>query len=339
MPDDTDLTTQERSDETAETSSPEPEAPQSDDSAEDTSAEGTSAETTSGSAGEALISLALTELQQRRDALQQDINSLNQRKLQLEQEIAGSFVGQSDAIARRVKGFQEYLSGALQGMAQSVEQLELVSQPVVVKPSPLDQQTVSTQEGAPIAETTPAVADTFRPDEALIRANLERFAEQPDFYADPWKLRRSLDHSDIALLEDWFFNQGGRGAQSSRGNRPRNVLVGSALIAILSDLYGDQFQTLVLAGQPERLGEWRRGLQDALGLGREDFGPNSGIVLFERGDALVERADRLEERGEVPLIVIDAAERVVDIPVLQFPLWMAFAAGPGEIYDDDNELL
>ena len=41
----------------------------------------------------------------------------------------------------------------------------------------------------------------------------------------------------------------------------------------------------------------------------------------------------------MPLILIDAAERVVDIPVLQFPLWMAFAAGPGEIYDDDNELL
>ena len=61
----------------------------------------------------------------------------------------------------------------------------------------------------------------------------------------------------------------------------------------------------------------------------------TSIVLFERGDALVERADRLEERGEVPLILIDAAERVVDIPVLQFPLWLAFAAGPGETYDDD----
>ena len=54
----------------------------------------------------------------------------------------------------------------------------------------------------------------------------------------------------------------------------------------------------------------------------------------------MERADRLEERGEVALILSDAAERVVDIPVLQFPLWMAFAAGPGEIYnDDDDELL
>ena len=61
------------------------------------------------------------------------------------------------------------------------------------------------------------MADTFRPDEALIRANLTRFLEQPDFYAEPW-LRRSLDASDTAMLEDWFFNQGGRGAQASRGS-------------------------------------------------------------------------------------------------------------------------
>ena len=293
----------------------------------------------STAASEALISLALQELRGRRDALQHEINSLNQRKSQLEKDIAGSFAGQSDAIARRVKGFQEYLSGALQGMAQSVEQLELVAQPVMVQPSPLDQQAAVEHEAESAEDQTPAIADTFRPDEALIRSNLERFLEQPDFYADPWKLRRSLDNSDTTLLKDWFFNQGGRGAQSSRGSRTRNVLVSSALIAILSDLYGDRFQTLVLAGQPERLGEWRRGLQDALGLGREDFGTNSGIVLFERGDALVERADRLEERGELPLIVIDAAERFVDIPVLQFPLWLAFAALPGETYEDDNELL
>jgi hypothetical protein len=110
----------------------------------------------------------------------------------------------------------------------------------------------------------------------------------------------------------------------------------AAAIAILGELYGDRFQTLVLAGQPERLGEWRRGLQDCLGLAREDFGPTSGIVLFERADALIERADRLEERGELPFIVIDAAEQVVDIPVLQFPLWLALAAGPGEISTEEE---
>ncbi|MFL0751649.1 MAG: DUF3086 domain-containing protein, partial [Prochlorococcus sp.] len=46
----------------------------------------------------------------------------------------------------------------------------------------------------------------------------------------------------------------------------------------------------------------------------------------------------LEERGEVPLILIDAAEQSVEIPVLQFPLWLAFAAGPQERFED-QELL
>lgn len=287
-----------------------------------------------------VMDLALKDLQNRRDALQAEITALSSRKEQLETELKANFAGQSDAIARRVKGFQEYLGGALQDLVQSVENLELVVQPMVVQPSPLDQAADSTAapEKSPESPPPPAIADTFSPDEDLIRQTLERFLKQPDVYADPWKLRRSIDARDTALLEDWFFNQGGRGAQPSRGTRPRNILVSAALIAVIGELYGDQFQCLVLAGGPERLGEWRRGLQDALGLGREDFGPNSGIVLFERPEALVERADRLEERGEVPLILIDAAERSVDIPVLQFPLWLAFAAGPGERLDDDDLL-
>jgi hypothetical protein len=60
-------------------------------------------------------------------------------KQQLEAELKANFAGQSDAIARRVKGFQEYLGGALQDLVQSVENLELVVQPMVVQPSPLDQ--------------------------------------------------------------------------------------------------------------------------------------------------------------------------------------------------------
>ena len=287
-----------------------------------------------------VMELALKDLQAQRDALEVEITELTQRKSQLEEAFKTSFPSQSDALARRVKGFQEYLGGALQDLVQSVESLDLVVQPMVVQPSPLDAQSSNGQAeaDAPDAAPTPAVADTFKPDEDLIRAALERFLKQPDVYADPWTLRRSVDAKDTALLEDWFFNQGGRGAQPSRGSRPRNILVGAALIAIIGELYGDQFQCLVLAGGPERLGEWRRGLQDALGLGREDFGPSSGIVLFERPEALVERADRLEERGEVPLILIDAAERSVAIPVLQFPLWLAFAAGPGERFDDDDLL-
>jgi hypothetical protein len=184
----------------------------------------------------------------------------------------------------------------------------------------------------------PAAAGQFSGDAELIRDRLASFQGQPDFYADPWKLRRTLEPGGAALLDDWFLNQGGRGAQPSSGSRNRNALIAAAAIAILGDLYGERFQALVLAGQPERLGEWRRGLQDCLGLAREDFGPSSGIVLFERPDALIERADRLEERGELPFIVVDAAEVVVDIPILQFPLWLAFAGSPAELNQEDDLL-
>ena len=285
-------------------------------------------------------SLALRELQQQRDALEAEISELSSRRDQLQKEITSSFAGQSDSIARRVKGFQDYLVGALQELAVAAEQMELVVQPLVVQPSPLDQaaaeQAASSGGGGAVA--APAAAGLFSADEALIREQLQQFQGQPDFYADPWKLRRSLEPSGAALLEDWFLNQGGRGAQPSSGSRNRNALITAAAVSILGDLYGERFQTLVLAGTPERLGEWRRGLQDCLGLSREDFGPNSGIVLFERPDALIERADRLEERGELPFIVVDAAESAVDIAILQFPVWLAFAGSATELALEDDLL-
>ena len=283
---------------------------------------------------QSFIDLALKDLQLSREQLEKELEELSKKKEQIDTELKSSFTGQSDAIARKVKGFEEYLTGALQDLAQSAEQLELVVPPVIVKPSPLDEN--KKIEPSKEQEVAPAVSDTFKPDESLIRKCFGQFVEQPDFYAEPWKLRRSLEDNDIEMLEDWFFSMGGRGAQPSRGSRSKNALVAAGIIEILGELYGDQFQTLVLASQPERLGEWRRCLQDALGLNREDFGPNSGIVLFERSDGLIERADRLEERGELPLIIIDAAEINVEIPILQFPIWIAFAGSPNEIYEEDE---
>ena len=283
--------------------------------------------------------LATSELRQQRDALQQEISELSSRRDQLQQEIQSSFAGQSDSIARRVKGFQDYLVGALQELAVSAEQMELVVQPLVVQPSPLDQAAAAEAQATAAAEIpAPAPAGLFSNDEALIRDRLQAFQGQADFYADPWKLRRSLEPGGAALLEDWFLAQGGRGAQPSCGSRNRNALTTAAAISILGELYGERFQTLVLAGMPERLGEWRRGLQDCLGLNREDFGPSSGIVLFERADALIERADRLEERGELPFIVVDAAEPAVEVPILQFPVWLAFAGSPTELALEDDLL-
>ena len=83
-----------------------------------------------------LLDLALTELRQRREELLGDIAQLEARREQINREIAGSFAGQSDGIARRLKGFQEYLVGALQDLAAAAEQMEPVVQPLVVQPPP-----------------------------------------------------------------------------------------------------------------------------------------------------------------------------------------------------------
>ena len=272
------------------------------------------------------------DLISKKDFLVKEIKELETKKNEIEKDIESNFKGQSDNIAKRVKGFQEYLTGALQNLSQNVEKLELVSQPIIVKPSPLDEKKQNNSTNNVV--NVPALSETFKPDEKIIKECFASFTEQPDFYAEPWKLRRSLDSSDIEIMDDWFFSMGGRGSLESRGSRQKNALLSAGLISILGELYGDQFQTLILASQPERLGEWRRILQDSLGLTRDDFGPSSGIVLFERPEGVIERADRLEANEELPFIIIDAAETSVEIPILQFPLWVAFAGSDNEIYDD-----
>jgi len=272
------------------------------------------------------------DLVSKKDSLVKEIKELETKKNEIEKDIESNFKGQSDNIAKRVKGFQEYLTGALQNLSQNVEKLELVSQPIIVKPSPLDEKKQSNSTNNIV--NVPALSETFKPDKEIIKSCFTSFTEQPDFYAEPWKLRRSLDSSDIEIMDDWFFNMGGRGSLESRGSRHKNALLSAGFISILGELYGDQFQTLILASQPEGLGEWRRILQDSLGLTRDDFGPNSGIVLFERPEGVIERADRLEANEELPFIIIDAAETSVEIPILQFPLWVAFAGSDSEIYDD-----
>ena len=280
---------------------------------------------------EEIFNEIFNELILKKSNLIKEINLLEKQKNNLINDIESNFSGKSDNIAKRVKGFQDYLTGALLHLSQTVEKLELVSQPIMVKPSPLDEGQIKVKSEI---INVPALSDTFKPDEKIIRKCFSFFSKQPDFYAEPWKLRRSLDNEDIEILEDWFFNMGGRGALESRGSRQKNALLSAGLISILGELYGDQFQTLILASEPERLGEWRRILQDSLGLTRDDFGPNSGIVLFERPEGVVERADRLEADNEVPFIIIDGSETNVETQILQFPLWLAFVGSEEEIYDD-----
>ena len=143
-----------------------------------------------------------------------EIKELETKKEELEKDIDLNFKGQSDNIAKRVKGFQEYLTGALQNLSQNVEKLELVSQPIIVKPSPLDEKKQNNSTNNVVK--VPALSETFKPDEEIIKSCFSSFTEQPDFYAEPWKLRRSLDSSDIEIMDDWFFNMGGRGSLESR---------------------------------------------------------------------------------------------------------------------------
>lgn len=272
--------------------------------------------------------LFLAELLERRERLLVEISTLEQRRDRLQEDIGRHFAGTCDDLSRRVQGFQEYLVGALQDLSDRAQALELSPRKVMVQPSPLD------QPATPASQDTSA-ASPFLADQTLIEEIIRGFQETPDFYAPPWRLRRYLEPGHGELLGNWLFQQQGRGAQNSLGSRSRNVLLGAAAIAILTELYGDQLQTLVLASTPERLGQWRRGLQDSLGLTREDFGPNAnGVSLFERPDALIERADRLESQDSLPLILVDAAEQVIDIPILQFPLWLAFAADARELAEN-----
>ena len=183
------------------------------------------------------------DLFSKKDSLVKEIKELETKKNEIEKDIESNFKGQSDNIAKRVKGFQEYLTGALQNLSQNVEGLELVSQPIIVKPSPLDEKKQDNSTNNVV--NVPALSETFKPDKEIIKSCFTSFTEQPDFYAEPWKLRRSLDSSDIEIMDDWFFNMGGRGSLESRGSRQKNALLSAGLISILGELYGDQFQTLI----------------------------------------------------------------------------------------------
>jgi len=114
------------------------------------------------------------------------------------------------------------------------------------------------------------------------------FTGQPDFYADPWKLRRSIEASGQGLLEDCSLQQGRprRPGQQRSRNRQRPGGGGSPLQSSASST-GRRFQTLVMGRQPERLGEWRAACRTAwAGFGR--LRPNRGSRCCSSARCLIE---------------------------------------------------
>ncbi len=280
---------------------------------------------TTQAAVERMVQEGLSDLEQRKQALQISVEQLERRRERIRTEMRTTFAGVSQDLAIRVQGFKDYLVGSLQDLASAAEQLELTppsepSRPVVEEPRPLDK--------AP----TPKFAEQgFQEQVRQIRNILEQYRTLPDYYGPPWQLRRTFEPIHAERVSNWFFSQGGRGAIRTLGSRLQNILVASATISVLRTLYGDRLRPLIIANTPERLGEWRRGLQDCLGISRADFGPERGIGLFEEAPALVQKADRLITQKQLPVIIVDETEDQIDLSMLQFPLWLAFAPDPQQI--------
>ncbi|MEH1841903.1 MAG: DUF3086 domain-containing protein [Nostoc sp.] len=280
-----------------------------------------------------LVQESLVQLEQRKQTLQISVEQLERRQERIRNEMRTTFAGTSQDLAIRVQGFKDYLTGSLQDLAVAAEQLQLT-------PSMVEREKPSVKEAKPV-EPQPGIPQfaqqQFQDTTKQIRRLIDQYRNKPDYYGPAWQLRRTFEPIHAERVSNWFFTQGGRGGLRTMGSRLQNILIASAAISILHKLYGDRVRTLVLANTPERLGEWRRGLQDCLGIGRPDFGPDRGVVLFEASDAVAQKADRLTKANQLPLIIIDDSEEQISLSLLQFPLWLAFAPDPKIMrnYDDD----
>lgn len=274
---------------------------------------------------EKMVTEGLKELQQKKQTLELSVEQLERRRDRIREEMKTTFAGISQDLAIRVQGFKDYLVGSLQDLAAAAEQLDLPTQESWEQPS--EPVTPPSNSGSTVQFAPQEFAEQTR----KIQQILEQYRKNPDYYGPPWQLRRTFEPIHAERVQKWFFSQGGRGTIRSLGSRLQNILVASAVISVLNELHGDRTRFLILAHTPERLGEWRRGLQDCLGISRGDFGPERGIVLFESPDPLIQKAERLVEEKFLPLVIIDEAEEQISLSLLQFPLWLAFAPDPQQM--------
>lgn len=272
-----------------------------------------------------LVQESLSELQQRKQNLQIAVEQLERRQERIQLEMRKSFAGVSQDLAIRVQGFKDYLVNSLQDLVVTTEQLNLVPEPQSLPERPA---TPAVPPATAKSAAPQFTEQAFQEQTRQIRKLIDQYRTAPNYYGPPWQLRRTFEPIHAERASAWFFNLGGRGALRALNSRLQNILVASAVASILRHLYGDRLRMLVLANSPERLGDWRRGLQDCLGITRTDVGPDRGIVLFESPDSLVQKADRLVKEDQLPLILIDDSEESVSLAILQFPLWLAFAPEP-----------
>jgi uncharacterized protein YukE len=279
-----------------------------------------------------MVQQGTADLEQRKRSLQQEIETLERRQERIQAEMRTTFAGASQDLAVRVQGFKDYLVGSLQDLSVAAEQLDLAPASRSRSAPEVEHRGVDRTPRRAAAEPPPAqpafASNAFQDQTERIRSLLDQYRMRPDYYGPLWQLRRTFEPIHAERVSNWFFAQGGRGAVKSMGSRLQNVLVASATLSILHALYGNRLRTLVLSNSPERLGEWRRGLQDCLGISRTDFGTGQGVMLFDAPEPLAQRAERITANSGLPFIVVDEAESVISLALLQFPLWLAFAPDP-----------
>lgn len=279
-----------------------------------------------------LVQTALQDLLAQRQALQQEIEQLERRRDRINAEMRTTFAGASQDLSVHLQGFKDYLVGSLQDLAVAAEELDLAPKTIAAPVAPVSPPAAE----APISTSTTAFASQrFEEQRERVRSLIDQYRTRPDYYGPPWQLRRTFETIHADRVSNWFFTQGGRGAVKTLGSRLQNVLVASGAISVLYAIYGNRLCNLVLANTPERLGEWRRWLQDCLGVTRRDFGANQGITLFESPEAMVQRAERLLDNGYLPMLIIDESEDKLPLAALQFPLWLVFAPDPASPTQDD----
>lgn len=279
-----------------------------------------------------MVRAAVGDLEQKKRSLELEIEKLERRRDRINAEMKSSFAGASQDLAVRVQSFKEYLVGSLQDLATSAEQLQLA--PTETRPP---RQAAAPVAPEPEAQPAPVTTSRYLQDTERIQSLLDQYRLRPDYYGPVWQLRRTFEPVHADRIASWFLNQSGRGAIKTLNSRLQNVLMASAAISILHTMHGDRLRVLVLANSPERLGDWRRGFQDCLGVSRADFGTRSGIMLFESSEPMAQRAERLLENNYLPLIIIDESEGKIALSVLQFPLWLAIAPDPANPVSDYYE--
>ena len=232
----------------------------------------------------------LKTLEERKQNLQIAVDQLERRQERVKAEMRQSFAGVSQDLAIRIHGFHDYLVTSLQDLVIAAEKLELApketpktvapstppprrSEPVPAQRPPQtavsQQRPVPPQQRSTPPQKKPAssqkrsgpqfATQEFDEETRQIRQILDQYRTNPNYYGPPWQLRRTFEPIHAERVASWFFTFGGRGALRTLSSRLQNILVASATISILRQLYGSSVRTLILANSPERLGDWRRG--------------------------------------------------------------------------------